>query len=118
MSLDQAVERAESQAAGGVLNPLVIVRLGELQHRKGGGQRPESIKLSPDFYDMFMKAYRHMKEMVRRDSDEMAEQIDMAHPHVLGIPIVCNPAATSDIEYYVPAGMTSKDLPTIIIPGR
>lgn len=112
MSLDQSIERIESQAAGGVLNPLVIVRLGELQHRKGGGGQPECIKLSPDYYDLFMKAYASMKEMVRRDSDTVADQIDMARPHVLGIPIVCEPGARTDIEYYVPRNQA----PRIIIP--
>ncbi len=116
MSLENAMDRIEAQASGGVLNPLVVVRLGEMQHRKGGGQRPSCIKLSPDFYDQFMKAYAYMKNMVRKDGDELADQLDMERPHVLGIPIVCEPGARHDIEYYVPAGMTSKDLPLIIIP--
>lgn len=108
MSLEQSIERVEAQSAGGVLNPLVIVRLGELQHRKGGGGKPECIKLSPDFYDLFMKAYASMKNMVGKDGDE----IDLAHPHVLGIPIICEYGARTDIEYYVPRDAT----PRIIIP--
>jgi hypothetical protein len=116
MSLDQAVARAEGQAAGGVLNPLVIVRMGELQHRKAGGQKPDCVKLSPDFYAVFMQAYKTMKALVKRDDPDVADQIDMERPHVLGIPIICEHGARSDIEYYVPAGRTSKDLPLIIVP--
>jgi hypothetical protein len=111
MSIEDLVARAESQSAGGVLNPLVVVRMGELQHRKASGRRPEVINLSPEFYGTFMKAYGHMKQMVRVNEPEMAETIDMERPHVLGIPIRLNPEAKTDIEYYV-----SPNAGRIIIP--
>jgi hypothetical protein len=101
MSLDQLVERAESQRAGGVVNPLVILRMGEAQHRKGGGGQPECIRLSPAFHDDFMKSYKAMKGMIPQES---ADQMDLERPHLLGIPIVCDPSAQDDIVFYVAPG--------------
>ena len=101
MSLDQLVERAESQRAGGVLNPMVILRMGEAQHRKGGGGQPECIKLGAAFHHDFMVAYKNMKAMLPEDA---AVQLDLERPHLLGIPIVCDPSAQDDIVFYVAPG--------------
>ncbi len=79
--------------------PLLILRVAESKHRKGGGAQPEVIKLSPDFYDAFMKAYKFLKTQV---DDEHKDQIDMERPHLLGIQIICDPSMTdSDIMFYV-----------------
>ena len=116
MSLDQLVERAEDQRAGGVVNPLVILRLAELQHRKNGGAQPECIKLSPAFHHDFMTAYANMKEMVKRTNPEYAEQIDLGRPHLLGLPIIRDSETENDITFHVAPGYSRGDLPTIIVP--
>ncbi len=113
MTHDEMLDRAQNQQAGGVLHPMLLVRMAELKHRKSGGQRPECIRLGPDFYDAFMQAYRHFKTMAD-DADK--DQIDMERPHVLGIPIVCEPGARYDIEIHVKPGTKSADLPLIIVP--
>jgi hypothetical protein len=110
MTIQDTVERAQQQQAGGVLHPLVLVRMAEHQHRKASGPQPECIKLSPDFYHEFMEAYRIFRNM---GDDDVKAQIDMEHPHILGIPIVCNPGARAEIEIYVPPGR--KNL--IIVPS-
>jgi hypothetical protein len=111
MSLDKLVERVEDQRAGGVINPLVILRLAEMQHRKAGGAQPECIKLSAAFYHDFMKAYASMKEMVKRTDPATAEQIDLGRPHLLGLPIICDSGTENDITFFV-----SDARPTIIVP--
>lgn len=113
MTMDEMLGRAQDQHAGGVLHPMILVRMAELKHRKSGGQRPECIKLSPDMYEAFMQAYRNFKNMA---DDEDKDQIDMERPHVLGIPIVCEHGAQFDIQVYVKPGMTSKDIPLIVMP--
>lgn len=101
MTLDKLVERAEAQRAGGVVNPMVILRMAEFQHRKGGGGQPECIRLGPAFHDDFMTSYRSMKMMIPQDS---ADQMNLERPHLLGIPIICDPDAKDDIVFYVAPG--------------
>lgn len=108
MTLDKLVERAEAQRAGGVVNPMIILRMAEFQHRKGGGGQPECIRLGPAFYDDFMLSYKAMKGMIPQES---ADQMNLERPHLLGIPIICDPDAQDDIVFYV-APNTSR----IIIP--
>lgn len=98
MSLDQLVERAESQRAGGVVNPLVILRMAEFQHRQKGGGQPECIRLGSAFHDDFMKSYKAMKGMIPQES---ADQMNLERPHLLGIPIIRDRDAQDDIVFYV-----------------
>ena len=98
MALDKLVERAEAQRAGGVVNPMVILRMAEFQHRKGGGGQPECIRLGSEFYDTFMKSYKAMKGMIPQES---ADQMNLERPHLLGIPIICDPSTKDDIVFYV-----------------
>ena len=98
MTLDKLVERAEAQRAGGVVNPMVILRMAEFQHRKGGGGQPECIRLGPAFHHDFMMAFIAMRSMIPKYS---ADQMNLEHPHLLGIPIICDPDAKDDIVFYV-----------------
>lgn len=114
MTDQEMLGRLEDQSAGGILNPLVLVRTAEFKHRKNGGKRPECIKLSPDFYDTFMKAY---KVFIAMASEEDKETLSVERPHVLGIPIVCEPGARWDIEVYVAPGRDGHELaPLIVVP--
>lgn len=113
MTQDQIIARLQSQNAGGILHPMLLVRAAEFKHRKSGGNRPDCIKLSPDFYEAFMQAYRVFYNM----ADEAGRaQLDLERPHVLGIPIVCEDGARWDIEVHVSPGRTSHDLSPIIVP--
>lgn len=89
-----------------ILYPLVLLRVCEHKHRKGGGGKPECIKLSDDFYDQFMKSYAKAKELLKsQNNHEAANQIDMERPHLFGLPIVLNAGAADDIVFYVPPNL-------------
>ena len=108
MTIDTLLERTQTQATGGAMNPLLVLRLGEAKHRNAGGGQPEVINLGPEFYDTFMKSYAFFKNTLPKES---ADQLDLEKPHLLGIPIRCNPAASSDIEFYVPASRVVLTIP-------
>ncbi len=89
-----------------VLQPLVILRVCEHKHRKGGGGKPECIKLSSDFYHKFMESYRTAKQLFKgQNRHAEAEQLDMERPHLFGLPIVENPGSEDDITFYVPPNL-------------
>lgn len=103
MSVDDVTQRIAGQNRDDILWPLVLLRTAEYQHRHKGGGKPDCIKLSPDFYDTFMQSYRHVKAMLRaKHGDEVADQIDIENPYILGIRIVCDPGAEDDIVFHVP----------------
>lgn len=117
MSNQEIVERLAAQNKEDILYPLVLLRVAEMQHRKCGGARPECIKLSHDFYDQFMESYRNVRNILRAQGKmDEADQIDVEHPHIFGLPIICDGDATDDIVLYVPDGRRSDELPRIIIP--
>ncbi len=89
-----------------VLAPLVLLRVCEHKHRKGGGGKPECIKLSADFYGKFMEAYRNAKNILKsQNNHEAANQLDMERPHLFGLPIVCDAELDGDISFYVPPSL-------------
>ncbi len=116
MTLDRIVDRATKGLKGSVFRPLIILRLAEAQHRKGGGARPEVILLAPSFHHDFMKAYAAAKQMA---PDGEKDQYDLEKPHLLGLPIRCDDAMTdNDIMFYVPPDRNDKpmDRPIILLP--
>lgn len=115
MSKEELPNLLSAQNQDDVLQPLLVLRAAELRHRKCGGARPECIKLSPDFYDRFMNSYRHIRDILRSQGrDDEADQIDIEHPHLLGLPIIQEAIGDNDIEFYV-SPLSAKDLPRIII---
>jgi len=103
MSTEDVTKNIAAASPDDIMWPLVVLRTAEYQHRHKGGGRPDCIKLSPDFYDRFMQSYRHCKAMLRaRHGDEVADQIDIENPYILGIRIICDPGAADDIVFNVP----------------
>ncbi len=99
---DNLIQLLSSQPDQSIIQPLIILRVCEHRHRKGGGGRPECIKLGSDFYHKFMESYRIAKQLFKSQGrHEEANQLDMERPHLFGLPIVENVGSEDDITFYV-----------------
>jgi hypothetical protein len=100
---------SKDHANSGVINPLVLLRVLEHKHRRANGAQPECIKLGTEFHGKFMEALSNAKQMLRgMNKREEANQIDLEHPHLLGLPIVLDSAMEDDVCFYVAPNLILK----------